>query len=216
MKTRFIAAGVLALAISGPTFAASTDFTDNGRHTTDNISKLDWLDVTESTNRSYNDVSAQLGSGGDFDGWRYATKANLIELVKNYAGFPLTRDTLEYDIHGYGDLYDRLLDMLGFTSSYLDAVTSNKHTVGMLPSETLENRVIYAHLNLSTYKASGFYTFKADLAVEPGDYNSTASYIGSWLIRDTSNTLATPLPAAAFMFAPALLGLLGFRRKLRT
>ncbi len=38
---------------------------------------------------------------------------------------------------------------------------------------------------------------------------------GSWYIDDVAVTSAVPVPAALFMFAPALLGLLGFRHKAR-
>ena len=54
-------------------FQANAAIIDNGSYTTDTESGLDWLDVTLSINRSYSDVSSQFGSGGDFEGWRYAT-----------------------------------------------------------------------------------------------------------------------------------------------
>ncbi len=48
-----------------------------------------------------------------------------------------------------------------------------------------------------------------------GLYNPNTSYaaIGTWLVRD--NIIATPIPSAAFLFVPALMGFLGFRRKLK-
>ena len=46
---------------------------DLGTITRDTDAGLDWLDVTESRGLSYNDVTAQLGAGGTYDGWRYDT-----------------------------------------------------------------------------------------------------------------------------------------------
>ena len=45
---------------------------DDNSITRDTTSGLDWLDLTETSNRSYNDVSTKFGAGEEFDGWRYA------------------------------------------------------------------------------------------------------------------------------------------------
>jgi len=37
----------------------------------------------------------------------------------------------------------------------------------------------------------------------------------SWLLVSDTKLIATPIPAALFMFAPALLGFFGFRRKMQ-
>jgi hypothetical protein len=41
--------------------------------TRDSNSGLDWLDLTETNGLSQNYILTQMGSGGLFDGWRYAT-----------------------------------------------------------------------------------------------------------------------------------------------
>jgi hypothetical protein len=49
-------------------------------------SGLDWLGVTFSVNRSYNDASSQFGVGGDFAGWRYAAGLEFNGLVGHWTG----------------------------------------------------------------------------------------------------------------------------------
>lgn len=49
--------------------------------TLDTGTGLKWLDVNLSVNRSFNDVSGQFGAGGDFQGWRYATGAEVLNLI---------------------------------------------------------------------------------------------------------------------------------------
>jgi hypothetical protein len=49
--------------------------------TLDTGTGLEWLDVDRSVNRSFNEVSGQLGTGGDFQGWRYATGAEVLNLI---------------------------------------------------------------------------------------------------------------------------------------
>ena len=55
--------------------------------TIDTQSGLEWLDLTKSTNLSADVVATQLGVGGDFDGFRYASIAELTELF-GHAGIP--------------------------------------------------------------------------------------------------------------------------------
>ena len=46
-----------------------------GSVTLDDVTQLEWLDVSASTNISYNTIVTQFGSGGAFQGWRHATLA---------------------------------------------------------------------------------------------------------------------------------------------
>ena len=50
--------------------ASQATIIDQGDYLTDTATGLDWLDVTTTSNLSYNDVSAQLGVSGALDGWR--------------------------------------------------------------------------------------------------------------------------------------------------
>lgn len=79
-----IAAGVIWL-VSAPAHAF---IIDNGGSTLDTSTGLEWLDLTASTNRSYNDVASQFGAGGDFEGLRHAT---LVEVRHFFVelGFPI-------------------------------------------------------------------------------------------------------------------------------
>jgi hypothetical protein len=47
--------------------------TDFGTYTRDSATGLDWLDLTATQNRSFNDVSSGFGLAGEFAGWRYAS-----------------------------------------------------------------------------------------------------------------------------------------------
>ncbi len=81
-----VAAIVTASAIAVPAHALgidllqSRDLINVGDKLITFDGKLEWLDLTETAGRSYNDVSGQLGSGGEFDGWRYATRDDVTDL----------------------------------------------------------------------------------------------------------------------------------------
>ena len=73
--------GLLALSIY-----ANASIIDNGNYTTDTLSGLDWLDLTETTGRNYNEVYDDINnSGGDFGAgeWRYASQSEFQSLLSN-------------------------------------------------------------------------------------------------------------------------------------
>jgi hypothetical protein len=78
----------VALAVAGLTAAsASAGLIDKGATTVDTDLGLEFLDLTASQGRSYNDVAGQFGVGGDFEGWRHATTAEVSALF-THGGFP--------------------------------------------------------------------------------------------------------------------------------
>jgi hypothetical protein len=50
----------------------------------DNSADLEWLRWSATNGRAYNDVSSQLGAGGQFAGWRYASFLEIDELVDKF------------------------------------------------------------------------------------------------------------------------------------
>jgi hypothetical protein len=213
------------LTFSSHTYAAPIDFIDNGNYTTDTKSGLDWLDVTLSVNQSYNYVSSQFGVGGEYEGWRYATGIEFNTMVSNFTDESHTPSDFSLRIHEEGKI-DALVGFLGSTldayflpafgetydASYgypegegmdytygllLDLDPTGNHYLAII----LDDDRTFDHPDTSDIYGSNNLP---DYAI----YN-----IGSYLVRDTIPTV--PVPAAAFMFAPALLGFLGLRRKRR-
>ena len=62
---------------------ANAALIDNGAYLTDTVSGLDWLKLTQTIDRSYTSVSGQLGDGGEFAGWQYASGAQFEALLLN-------------------------------------------------------------------------------------------------------------------------------------
>ena len=85
-----LALSVLALSVlfSSPTsaqvFEVDSAVFGQGALTRDTAQGLDFLDLEGTFGRSFQDVSSQLGSDGEFAGFRYATAAEIINLVGNY------------------------------------------------------------------------------------------------------------------------------------
>ena len=51
--------------------------TDGNNLTIDTITGFEWLDTTLSSNMSYNQIAAEFGSGGLFEGFQFATRADI-------------------------------------------------------------------------------------------------------------------------------------------
>ena len=194
-------------------------FIDKGIYLTDTTSGLDWLDVTASVNRSYNDVSSQFGIGGLFEGWRYATGLEFNGLVANWTGAsPGTDYSQLTHPEGAGSI-DGLSSALGSTLdiSYLIAI-------GM----TFDHRYHYAEgygldstsglLEDSIVRNHGHvtYHYKAILVDDDRDVGSVDFSSGhyGWLpvgsgTTDTGSYLVRGAVAASHVPEPTTIALLG-------
>ncbi len=107
-----LTAALTAVATAGPVLTeADWLAAGDGLLTNDAISGLQWLDWSHTANRSYNDVSSQLGAGGEFEGFRYATEAEVSQLYAN-AGAPVV-DPLVTTNPAYGNPLTDLISFLG-------------------------------------------------------------------------------------------------------
>ncbi len=218
-----------ALAFSGVALAAPTDFIDHGHYTTDTNNGLDWLDVTISVNQSYNYVSSQFGSGGEYEGWRYATGVEFNRMVSSWTGSVIadtyylrvthpegnidglhfllgsTLDT--YNVHVYGLTYDeRFHSEEGATWDYTLGTIDDLHVDRFGLTRDAVRSAAYISDN-DIYRS---YDDKTVAHSNPRyewerDYN-----IGNYLVRDT--LAPVPVPAAVWLMGSGLLGLLGYSR----
>jgi len=215
MKTRYYMAAItltVSMGISSVSYASPVDFTDNVSYTTDTLSGLDWLDVTLTANLSFDYVNAQLGAGGLYAGWRYATGSQFNAMVTNYVNAVPAITTTGTVYHAEG-LIDTLITLLGDTYSHAIGFPSIRYseTIGFLadtyapaPSRHWVALMIDDDSTIHFEDTTKAHAFVSDTDVPQVD-------TGHFLVRDTVS--AVPIPAAAFMFAPALLGFMGLRRR---
>jgi len=183
---------------------------------------LDWLDLSETDGSSYQDVTVRIAdSASAINGWRYATTGEFFDLLHNYTdgvGNDITPSEVEYPRHmlrgliGYlgdsAEAYSRAVfgkstnDAYGWSGINEASVGMLAEGLGMVPTAQIANLE-----QLSLYTATT--TFDRNIYVaDPG-----TTGISSYLVR--GSFIPTPLPAGIFLFAPALLGFFGLRRKLK-
>jgi hypothetical protein len=220
MGIKSIALGASAVIFSSSVQAAliSADWQTSGDNliTKDTVSHLSWLDLTETNNLSYNHVSGQLAAGGQFDGWRYASDAEVINLFINVgidlsAGAPtsIVSAVLTAPLHLQEIVYylgNIAHEFVPFAYDFGVAGLTSDTKPG-LDKELYVNRLsAYNLVELYEWgtEPSGFQAFTKDWS-----YNGT----GSYLVHDTQ---VVPVPAALWLFGSGLLGLVGVaRRKVR-
>ncbi len=173
--------------------------------TRDTVSGLDWLDLTETNNLSYDYVNGQLGVGGQFAGFRYATGIEVVALWDNFGinlsagqptGITSMDPNVEVAVSFLGNTYNEfnpgryLYGVDGLTSDFYIDITERRRLGAIIRGDNLTTR----------YHAID------------GDGRPTslsAVWLGSYLVQ----TSVVPVPAAVWLFGSGLIGLIGFARR---
>jgi len=221
MKIRTILGASLLLLVSVQVNAALTSIdwktTGDGLITRDD-NGLEWLDVSETMGRSYNDVSSKLGSGQEFDGFRYSTRDELAGLWDSAGG-----DNNFYD--GTSTQNDGLFDIL---APYLsENLPANRPDLG---TPWNGYAIIGAHCapipSLCATWEGGDQQWYSVMSPDINSSNNPETdffYIDNgWIKNDTSRPVyasglvrvsEVPIPAAIWLFGTALIGLVGFGKR---
>jgi len=153
----------------------------DGLITYDTNTGLYWLDLTVTTNLSYNDVLNEINEGGSLEGFWYATTAD-IDTLQVSAGLP--SGLFYYTFPIYVDNMNQLIELVGPTDS--DGERKSSHGITSDPFEpttTIDDRIFRSFTTTQIY-AGAEQGVIAD--------NIASSEIGSWLITDSLPELSEP------------------------
>ena len=185
----------------------------DGLITYDATTNLEWLDLTVTANMSFNSVHAQLSAGGAYDGWEYATGAQIETLWTSFGGDGI--------YNGYSTANNGLFDIIAPLWGDLYADYDPTFSIGEGDSQFLTADIA----NISgTHVAGNMSDWITDSDLTPThDYfithitqfpNEVASIIqGSALVR--SRVSSVPEPSIALLIASGLLVFGVARRKMR-
>ena len=203
IKTTVLLASALVLSTN-----LNAAIIDNGVYTTDTVSGLDWLDLTEATNRSYNDISSQLGLGGEFEGWRYASGNEVSGFLDAFGGDSDYYSGWSTQNNG---LFDAVASLWGDTYCAFNGCSFGDGYSLAITSDVAKLDYHY-EVRLYDYSTYLFSATNDDINIGSfwqWDYSRHYSY-GSALVREAS---VVPVPAAIWLFGSGLLGLIGLAKR---
>lgn len=201
----FVAAilGIFASSASAALMSADFLSSGDGLLTVDSGTGLEWLDMTQTLNQSYNSVIAGYNGYTTTYGFRYATAAEVTTFFTN-AGIPVIDQTtaLNYQAANVAPA-NALIALIGTGDPiFMDAIiadlaTASNHRVAVI--QGIPNLASAT----STMVCTQCGTWSAD-AIEPR--------IGSFLVRASSSQV--PAPATLALIGLGLAGIRYQRRKL--
>lgn len=206
IKSISLAATALVLSTSVNASLVSVDLNTagDGLLTHDTVSGLNWLDLTQTKGFSYNFVSSELGSAGLYDGYRYATNDEVVNLfLDNYSidlssGGIISEAGVDPDILSAAELFGNIANI--FSADYNGFLGYTDDS----PSEGRQTRIGLLTCDVCTGFESTYTAVGTDYSQSSGH-----SYTGSYLVQVST----VPVPAAAWLFGSGLIGLVGIARR---
>ncbi len=193
-----IAGLTLGILSTASCWASTVVSYGDGSNSLDTATGLLWLDVPLTYQMPRVTVLSQLGAGGLFEGYRYATSAEISQLWTNaditnpYNGPATVAKT---------PAYLALIALLDHTYS----ASSAYYVLAM--NSSLDLLVSFSMLRVTWDRDGKLESLLADSATD-----QITQYWGSYLVKDTN---AVPIPAALPLFAAGLgaMGFMGWRRR---
>lgn len=215
ITTIFLAAGMLSTgAANSAVVQADWQSAGDNLQVYDDVTDLTWLDLTVTAGLSYNAVFAELGSGGDYEGYRFATSSE-VETLFDDAGIPTVSSLGDFQTGNYTPV-SGLLDLIGLLNPGADLPYSDGYTADTVDYPSLTSRIL-GRLQLCDGHTfpNGFTCSPSAVAALHEDFNGddfADASTGSFLVLDVE---IVPVPAALPLFLSGLAGLGVFARRRR-
>ena len=190
-----LVAVLLMSASFGTTHAALVAL---GDYTTDTDTGLDWLDHSLTAAMSIDQVNAQLGVGGLFEGWQAATLDQVHAYLTN-AGWIGSFDSSNISNVGFTSTFAAMT-----TDSFYDDFAETLGGLGFVNDPVGD----WGNTHLIDDQNTGVTTYSYTAPIDTSVANQNSS---TFLVRVS----AVPVPAAVWLFVSGLVCLIGSARRRR-
>ena len=174
--------------------------------TLDTDSSLLWLDLDLTAGRSFNDVNSQLVVGGEFEGYRYATRDEVLQLWTHASIPDITQvgPTQESDFTAANLAPAMALTDLISVTEVIPLGSVSEGLTATAPDGDDTMRIV-GELSMCTEPVCKFIfphqqnVALASLGPHLNGVDEVVSYVGSYLVMP-----AVPVPGSAILFLSAL------------
>jgi hypothetical protein len=177
MKKKLITSSLIGLTLlfSSISRADYNNIVNQDKYLTDTATGFNWLHLSETVNLSFDYVSSQLGSGGLFEGYRYARLDELGGLLNDLRTYPSPYiGSPDYDLSNHSDVVLNFISYMGETgflndnygeytqrhwsSGFIDpnSVSLNSFIVGPVAQVALIQREFHAAIGDLCYPTECF------------------------------------------------------------
>lgn len=173
-----------------------------------NTGGLSWLNLAETTNKSYNTVSGEFGIGGDFEGYRYATGAEVNVMIGHWVGSVLTNHK-NYHAEPFID------DLISYLGPTIPTPDRTNYSFGITKDTMPQSPYFHYTAALLDYPDHLNILDVSELLFAANNDDWFYPTTGSFLV--STSVSAVPLPAAFPLYGAgvAMMGFIGWRRKRR-
>jgi hypothetical protein len=187
---------------------------------------IEWLKLDETTGYSVSSIPSEFGEGGEFEGWRLATRAEVNALMDDIIDYELNEGTTyanwsSTDVPG---IYEEFMSLFGLTHESGNSTYSYGYYANDFATTGLDGDVLMTGVN----STNGTRLYE-DYEHASYSYTNTSSIVGVFLTADggatlstqqdptlvsnNANAMANQVPVFTFGAGLLALGLIGFRKK---
>jgi len=194
----------LAVTLIIATATTQAALVANGDFTSDTDTGLDWLDHSVTAGLSFNQVTAELGAVGLFEGWQVATLDQAHTYLIN-AGWVGPFDSNNTSNVNFVSNFE-ILTTDSFTDDPLDGLGMNRYTFDPLGDLGDSSFVDDPASDIGGNRIT---TYSFTTPIDPSIADPSTS---TFLVRAT----VVPVPASFWLFASGLVGILGLMKRRKT
>ena len=203
IKRIVLALTILCMPFSAQATFISLDWKSLGDSlvTLDTVTNLEWLDVTETTERSFTEVKSKFAAGDEFSGFRYASDNEVIQLLKNFGFNNFDGYYHAEDFQAGSDFFEYFgnISFIPAVAGRSGTVTAPGYNQGIFVAACFSNNPVDCAGDINNQ--SNMQAEKAHVRIADINFDTVGFMYANWLVRDTPSSVPEPATLPLLLLA---------------